>query len=148
MSARQSITPRAVLGRLTWGLVDQAVSSLTNFAVGLFVARGLGAVDFGIFALAWATYGAALNISRGLASDPFVVRFSGARVHLARSAGQGDGHRFLVGLATGLLRGRGDRDRWCRRCGVHRARRDDAVPAPARCWRFGFFAAGRAAKPV
>jgi hypothetical protein len=35
-------------GRLSWGLGDQAVSSLTNFAVGLYVARSLGTFAFGI----------------------------------------------------------------------------------------------------
>ena len=38
--------------RLSWGLGDQAVSSLTNFAVGVFVAHGLGVGAFGIFSLA------------------------------------------------------------------------------------------------
>jgi hypothetical protein len=32
--------------RLGWGVADQAVSSLTNFAVTLYVARSLGAVQF------------------------------------------------------------------------------------------------------
>jgi hypothetical protein len=50
---------RAIAARMSWGLADQAVSSLSNFAVGLVVARALGAVDFGIFALAWATYASA-----------------------------------------------------------------------------------------
>ena len=40
--------------RFGWGLADQAVSSLTNFAVSLYVARSLGAVQFGAFSLAYA----------------------------------------------------------------------------------------------
>lgn len=32
---------------------------------------------FGVFSLAWVTYGVVLNVSRGLATDPLVVRFSG-----------------------------------------------------------------------
>src|SRR5439155_4829421 len=67
---------KATAGRLSWGLVDQAVSSLTNFAVGIYVARSLGVTAFGIFSVAWVTYGVVLNISRGLATDPLVVRFS------------------------------------------------------------------------
>jgi len=64
--------------RVGWGLADQAVSSITNFAVGIVVARSLGPVEFGIFGLAWVTYAVLLNISRGLATDPLAVRFSGA----------------------------------------------------------------------
>jgi O-antigen/teichoic acid export membrane protein len=68
----------SLAGRAGWGLADQALSSLTNFAVGVFVARELGVAEFGAFSLAFATYLFALNASRGLATDPFVVRFSGA----------------------------------------------------------------------
>ena len=50
---------------------------MTNFVVGVFVARELGVAAFGIFSLAWVTYGVVLNVSRGLATDPLVVRFSG-----------------------------------------------------------------------
>lgn len=35
--------------RFGWGLADQAVSNLTNLAVSLYVARTLGAVQFGAF---------------------------------------------------------------------------------------------------
>lgn len=68
---------RGLAGRLSWGLGDQAVSSMTNFVVGVFVARELGVAGFGVFSLAWVTYGVVLNVSRGLATDPLVVRFSG-----------------------------------------------------------------------
>ena len=56
--------------RLGWGVADQAVSSLTNFGVSIYVARTLGAVQFGAFSLAYVTYAFALNASRGLATDP------------------------------------------------------------------------------
>ena len=68
---------RGVLRRLTWGLADQAVTSLVSFIVGIVVARSLGAVQFGAFSLAWVTYGVVVNLSRGLATDPLAVRFSG-----------------------------------------------------------------------
>ena len=99
-----AVPRRAIAARMSWGLADQAVSSLTNFAVGLVVARALGAVDFGIFALAWATFSAALNFSRGLGSDPLVVRFSGAAPALWRSAlTEATGTAVVVGVGSGLL---------------------------------------------
>ncbi|MEC3976531.1 hypothetical protein [Amycolatopsis sp. H20-H5] len=92
-------------GRLSWGLGDQAVSSLTNFIVGIYVARSLGAVAFGIFSLAWVTYGVVLNVSRGLATDPLMVRFGGGvpfsvwRLAVGKAAGTA----LAVGVAAGVL---------------------------------------------
>lgn len=94
---------RAPLQRLSWGLGDQAVSSLTNFVVGMVVARSLGATEFGVFSLAWVTYGVALNVSRGLATDPLVVRFSGVDDKPWRAAvSRATGTATAVGLATGV----------------------------------------------
>ncbi|MCX4821525.1 hypothetical protein OG883_16810 [Streptomyces sp. NBC_01142] len=95
---------RAFAGRLSWGLADQAASSISNFAVGIYVARSLGVTAFGVFSLAWVTYGVVLNVSRGLATDPLVVRFSGVsdaswRGAVARSSGTALG----VGAALGAV---------------------------------------------
>src|SRR5690349_13877198 len=75
-----------VVRRLGWGVADQIVSSLTNFAVSIYVVRALGAVQFGAFGLAYVTYGVALNASRGLATDPLMVRFSGTGLPTWRRA--------------------------------------------------------------
>ncbi|MGW7416851.1 hypothetical protein, partial [Streptomyces sp. NPDC054863] len=93
---------RAMAGRLSWGLADQAASSMTNFAVGLYVARSLGLTAFGVFSLAWLTYGLVLNVARGLATDPLVVRFSGVpqaswRTAAARSTGAALGVAAVLG---------------------------------------------------
>ncbi|MET9900682.1 hypothetical protein [Streptomyces sp. NPDC006446] len=95
---------RAIVGRLSWGLADQAASSMTNFAVGIYVARSLGVTAFGVFGLAWVTYGVVLSVSRGLATDPLVVRFSGVpdaswRGAVARSSGTALGVGVAIGLA-------------------------------------------------
>lgn len=101
--ARRTVT-RAVVGRLSWGLADQAASSLSNFAVGVYVARSLGLTAFGVFSLAWVTYGVVLSVSRGLATDPLVVRFSGVseaswRGAVARSSGTALGVGAVIGAA-------------------------------------------------
>lgn len=94
----------AIAGRLSWGLADQAVSSMTNFAVGIYVARSLGLTAFGIFSVAWVTYGVVLNISRGLATDPLVVRFSGVPFDAWRDAvARSSGTALRVGLAAGSV---------------------------------------------
>ena len=89
--------------RLGWGVADQAVSSLTNFAVSIYVVHSLGATQFGAFSLAYVTYGFALNASRGLSTDPLMVRFSGVPVRAWRRAvRRATGTAFTVGLATGI----------------------------------------------
>jgi O-antigen/teichoic acid export membrane protein len=88
--------------RLGWGVADQAVSSITNFAVNIYIARELGAVQYGAFGLAYVTYGFALNASRGLATDPLLVRFSGMNLPVWRRAVRScTGTAALVGLALG-----------------------------------------------
>jgi O-antigen/teichoic acid export membrane protein len=88
--------------RLGWGVLDQAVSSLTNSAVSIYLIHTLGAVQFGAFSLAYITYGFALNASRGLATDPLIVRFSGAVVPTWRRAvARCTGTAIVVGLAIG-----------------------------------------------
>ena len=67
---------KGVLRRLTWGLADQAVTSLVSFVVGIVVACELGALEFGAFSLAWVTYGVVVNISHDLTTDPLAVQFS------------------------------------------------------------------------
>src|SRR6202050_1369847 len=90
------------LGRLSWGIADQGVSSLTNFAVNIFIAKELGAVPYGAFSLAYVTYSFSLNASRGLATDPLLVRFSGTNVPTWRRAvATCTGTAATVGLVTG-----------------------------------------------
>ena len=90
--------------RLSWGVADQAMSSLGNFAVNIITARSLGAVQYGAFALAYVTYGFALNASRGLATSPLLVRFSGTNTATWRRAvAKCTGTAAAVGLTTGAI---------------------------------------------
>jgi O-antigen/teichoic acid export membrane protein len=95
---------RQLGSRLGWGVADQGVSSLTNFVVNLYVARTLGAEQYGAFGLAWVTYAFALNLSRGLATDPLMVRFSYTdEPAWRRAVADCTGTAAVVGVATGLL---------------------------------------------
>ncbi|MFD8080769.1 hypothetical protein ACFV4F_03605 [Kitasatospora sp. NPDC059722] len=95
---------RGVLGRVSWGLADQAVTSMINFAVGIYVARELGVHAFGVFSLAWLTYGVVLNVSRGLATDPLMVRFSGVPEATWRAgAARSSGAALAVGATLGAV---------------------------------------------
>ncbi|QNP68149.1 hypothetical protein IAG44_00800 [Streptomyces roseirectus] len=139
---------RALVGRLSWGLADQAASSVSNFVVGVYVARSLGVTAFGVFSLAWVTYGVVLNVSRGLATDPLVVRFSGVpewswRRAVARATGTALGVGTLLGavcLVTGLALGG--------QVGAAFACLGVLLPGLLLqdAWRFSFFAAGAGRK--
>src|SRR5438105_10122379 len=90
--------------RLGWGVADQAMSSISNFAVNIYIARTLGAVQYGAFGLAYVTYGFMLNASRGLATDPLLVRFSHTDLPTWRRAiTRCTGTAFTVGLTTGAI---------------------------------------------
>ncbi|QKW09700.1 hypothetical protein HUT18_28140 [Streptomyces sp. NA04227] len=139
---------RAMVGRLSWGLADQAVCSMTNFAVGIYVARSLGLAAFGVFSLAWVTYGVVLGVSRGLATDPLVVRFSGVPDANWRSAAASSSGTAL-GVAVAV----------CAVCLVAGSALGGRVGPAFAClgvvlpglllqdaWRFSFFAAGTGRK--
>src|SRR5579863_6625755 len=90
--------------RLSWGIADQAVSSITNFAVSIYVVHSLGAAQFGAFSLAYVTYPFVLNASRGLATDPLMVRFSAVdRPAWKRAVAMSGGMAATVGFAAGVL---------------------------------------------
>jgi O-antigen/teichoic acid export membrane protein len=90
--------------RLGWGVADQGMSSITNFAVNIYIARELGAVEYGAFALAFVTYAFALNASRGLSTDPLLVRFSATDPKTWRRAvASSTGTATVTGLVTGIM---------------------------------------------
>jgi O-antigen/teichoic acid export membrane protein len=93
---------RQVSRRLTWGVADQVMATLTNFLLSIYVVRSLGAAEFGAFSLAYVTYGFAINASRGLSIEPLLVRFSGTDLPRWKRATAGStGTALLVGLVAG-----------------------------------------------
>jgi O-antigen/teichoic acid export membrane protein len=88
--------------RLTWGITDQAMGSLTNFLLSIYIAKTLGATQFGAFSLAYVTYGFADNASRGLSIEPLLIRFSGTDIATWRRMTAGcTGTALGVGIVTG-----------------------------------------------
>jgi O-antigen/teichoic acid export membrane protein len=92
------------VSRIGWGLADQAVSSLTNFAVSFYLAHTLVAAQFGAFSITYATYGFALTTARGLTTDPLVVRYSGVEERRWRRATSwASGTAIVLGMVTGTI---------------------------------------------
>ena len=85
-------------------MADQGVSSISNFILGVVVARSLDAASFGAFGLAYVTFGLAVSATRGLATDPLLVRFSGAETPAWRRAvAASSATATLCGIVMGVL---------------------------------------------
>ena len=113
MTARRA---RPVAGRAGWGLTDQAFSSLTNFALGIVIARTVPIAEFGAFSLAFAAYLIAVNMIRAFPMQPLAIRYSTLPVDAWRRG-------TAAALGTVLLVGRRRRRR-LRAAGSGRPRRD------------------------
>lgn len=94
---------RSITKRFGWGVADQALSSLTNFGLGLFAARSLSPAEFGVFALVFAGYLLALGTARAVTSEPFAVRHAAvSRSEWHGGAAAATGAAFLVGVLAGV----------------------------------------------
>lgn len=88
--------------RFGWGLADQAMCSLSNALMSFYVARELGATKYGAFSIAYVTYSLALNASRGLATEPLLVRYSNAKLAAWRLAvSRSTGTAIVGGIVMG-----------------------------------------------
>ena len=79
-------TGRSMPLRALLAFADQGVSSATNFAVVVIVARVLDARSFGNFSLALFLYLLCLGTSRALNTESLLIRFSAANIEVARRA--------------------------------------------------------------
>lgn len=90
--------------RAAWGIADQALSSATNFTVGILVARQTSLLAFGAFGLAFVTYLTVLNLGRSIVSQPLLIRHSNQTdEHWTDAAGRGIGVAVALGIVTGVL---------------------------------------------
>ena len=65
---------RPAVRRTAWVVVDQAVSSLTNFAAAVLVARAVSSRSFGAFSIALIVYMVVVGVVRALVSQPLSIR--------------------------------------------------------------------------
>lgn len=96
--------PARLAALASWGLLDQSLSSLTNVALGILVARASSPAEFGAFSLAISSYILALGTARALSSEPLVVRFGAASTARWREAtAAAAGVALVVGLGAGAV---------------------------------------------
>lgn len=75
----RSALPRPVstpARRATWSVLDQGLSSLSNFGISLIAAHELSGRQFGSFTLAFYAYLLAIGFSFALGGEPFQIRHS------------------------------------------------------------------------
>ena len=90
--------------RLGWGFADQALSSLTNFALGILVARSVSTEELGAFGLALVTYWTALALGRAISSQPLVIRYTAVAVsEWRRGTTAATGTMVSVGFIAGVI---------------------------------------------
>jgi O-antigen/teichoic acid export membrane protein len=90
--------------RIGWNILDQALSSLTNAALSILVARAVTENAFGAFALCFTIYSVLVGVSRGLVSEPLTVRYGDAspkRFDAVRRSAAGSA--VAAGFAAGLV---------------------------------------------
>jgi O-antigen/teichoic acid export membrane protein len=134
--------------RASWSIADQGLSSLTNFALTIIVARSASVGEFGAFELTLSIYLFALGASRAISSEPLMVRHSDdSGPGVAQAAAQATGVAVVVAVVAAPV---------CVGVGtLLEEPSGHAVRALALClpglllqdaWRFAFFAAGHPAK--
>ena len=94
----------ALAGRAAWSFTDQALSSLTNAALSIFIAVVTSAAGYGYFAVAFTVYTFLLGTSRALVNQPYLMRWPAAEeVDATRAAAAATGLALLVGLACAVV---------------------------------------------
>jgi O-antigen/teichoic acid export membrane protein len=69
---------RALVGRASWNLIDQVISSLGNGLLSVLVAHSVDSNAFGGFAVAFTIFTLLVGASRAVATSPLGIRFSDA----------------------------------------------------------------------
>ncbi len=142
----RNLSRSLVVRRAGWTAADQGLSSVSNFALGVVLARSLDRPGFGAFSLGVAAYLLLVAVARALGSSVLQVRFTAAAAEEQRSAVRdATGVPILLGAAAFLpLLALG----WILGSETGVALRALALVLPGLllqdAWRFAFFAMGRA----
>jgi len=89
--------------RLSWSLMDQAVSSLSNYLFLVLLIQTSTLVDVGIYGLAYTTYFLYQSVGRGAVTDPLLVRHSPDAADWRTRCGLALGASLALGSTLGLV---------------------------------------------
>ncbi len=90
--------------RGAWVVIDQGVSSLTNFAATVLVARSVDPDEFGSFGAGFVVYLLVVGVARGLVAQPLTIRASALddRCEQRAEAARAMGAALLVGGVSAI----------------------------------------------
>jgi O-antigen/teichoic acid export membrane protein len=103
-SARRSRLFGKIATRASWNLIDQIISSASNFALSILIARSVDSETFGAFAISFTLFSFLVGITRAIGRYPLIISFGGSSKEEYRRATQSaTGAICSFGLAAGLL---------------------------------------------
>jgi glycosyltransferase involved in cell wall biosynthesis/O-antigen/teichoic acid export membrane protein len=103
-AAGQPGARRQLAARASWNLIDQAVSSASNFALSILIARTVDRHAFGAFAVSFTLFSFLIGIVRAIGRYPLVIRFGDtAEAEYRRASQAATGTVCSFGLLSGLL---------------------------------------------
>lgn len=73
-----------LLRKVSWNLIDQALSAASNFALAILVARSVSASAFGAFSIAFLVYGISVAATKSVVGQPLQMKFSSADATVQR----------------------------------------------------------------
>lgn len=103
MTRTKSGRTRARASKAAWTLADQVLSSGTNFALTLLVARSVSASEFGAFAVVMSVYLICVGLGRSSVSEPNVLSLGRAGGLTQESMAAGLGAMIVLASVAGLI---------------------------------------------
>jgi O-antigen/teichoic acid export membrane protein len=93
-----------LMRKVSWNLVDQALSAASNFALAILVARSVNASEFGAFSVAFLAYGITVAATKSMVGQPLQMRFSSAESGVQRTEiSSGLGFVLPTSIAVGIV---------------------------------------------
>ncbi|SDS94601.1 MATE family efflux transporter [Microlunatus soli] len=93
-----------LIRRVSWNLVDQALSAASNFALAVVIARSVSASEFGAFSIAFMIYGIAVAATKSVVGQPLQMRYSSATPHVQHhEIGRATGFVLAASIMVGVI---------------------------------------------
>jgi len=95
---------RRVASRVSWTVVDQVLSALSNVVLSILVARSFDAAGFGAFSTAFLVFSLLVGVTRAVVGEPLQITFASADPGNFRAAVRSAlGAALLIGTLSGLI---------------------------------------------
>ena len=104
MPARRSGVFGNIAARASWNVIDQVISSASNFALSILIARSVDSHTFGAFATSFTLFSFLIGITRAIGRYPLIIGFGDrSKEEYRRATRSATGAICSFGLAAGLV---------------------------------------------